>query len=110
MSWRSRYGERFPDCAAIESIRANLDRAYRKQQEAGQEIRWLSDLLVRRSREMAETRWSMPDTDECDRCNRPVTRDTAGKWQHASLADALFCSLDMRASDRVAARKDDGNA
>lgn len=49
----------------------------------------------------------MPDTDECDRCDRPVTRDTAGKWQHASLADALYCSLVMGASDRVAARKDD---
>ena len=25
-------------------------------------------------------RWSMPDTDECDRCDRPVTRDAAGRW------------------------------
>ena len=48
--------------------------------------------------------------DICDRCGRPVTRDAAGKWQHASLAGALFCSLVMGAADRVAARKDDGDA
>jgi hypothetical protein len=34
-----------------------MDQAYAREREAQQEIRFLSDLLVRRSRELAEGRW-----------------------------------------------------
>jgi hypothetical protein len=47
-----RYGPHYPCCAAIESIRANLESAYAREREAQREIRWLSDLLIRRSHEL----------------------------------------------------------
>ena len=46
--------------------------------------------------------------DVCSRCERPVIKDPeTGAWQHAEVADAIFCDTVMRAAERVAARKDD---
>ncbi len=56
-AWRRRYGPQFPDHAAPEAIRANLDQAYEAQREAQQEIQWLSELLVRRCREVQRGEW-----------------------------------------------------
>jgi len=48
----------------------------------------------------------LPDPGwSCDRCGRPVAQTDAG-WVHADLADALFCSLVMRAAERVAKRSE----
>lgn len=57
MTWKKAYGEHFPCCAAIESIQACMDRAYAKEREAQRELQWLSDLLVRRSRELQAGTW-----------------------------------------------------
>ena len=44
----------------------------------------------------------------CDRCGRPVVQTADSEWAHAEIADALFCSLVMRAPERVAKAGDDG--
>jgi hypothetical protein len=33
--------------------------------------------------------------DVCDRCHMPVIQNTDGKWEHAEVADAMFCTLVM---------------
>ncbi len=60
MRWRDKYGEHYPACAAPESIRASLEQAYAKEREAQQEVRWLSDLLVKRCRQVQAGEWPPP--------------------------------------------------
>ena len=44
----------------------------------------------------------------CSRCQQPAVQNPeTGAWQHAEVADAIFCDTVMRAAERVAAREKD---